>query len=138
MSSFGQGDQSGVRTAITSPDAPNPAGAYSPALRVGQLLFISGQIPIDPATGQLVTGDVAVHTRRSMENLGALLKAAGLSFNHVVRTTVFLADMNDFAAVNEVYASYFADPKPARVTVQAAALPRGARLEIDAIASYDA
>ena len=126
-----------MRTAITSPDAPNPAGAYSPALRVGQLLFISGQIPIDPATGQLVTGDVAVHTRRSMENLGALLKAAGLSFNHVVRTTVFLADMNDFAAVNEVYASYFGDPKPARVTVQAARLPRDARIEIDAIASFD-
>jgi 2-iminobutanoate/2-iminopropanoate deaminase len=137
VSSLGQGNQSRVKTAITSPDAPNPAGAYSPALRVGQLLFIPGQIPIDPATGQLVTGDAAVHARRSMENLGALLKAAGLSFNHVVRTTVFLADMNDFAAVNEVYASYFGDPKPARVTVQAARLPRDARIEIDAIASFD-
>jgi 2-iminobutanoate/2-iminopropanoate deaminase len=126
-----------VKTAITSPDAPNPAGAYSPALRAGQLLFISGQIPIDPATGQLVPGDAAVHARRVMENLGALLRAAGLSFNHVVRTTVFLADMNDFAAVNEVYASYFGDPKPARVTVQAARLPRDARIEIDAIASYE-
>ena len=138
MSAFGQGDESGVKTAITSADAPNPAGAYSPAVRAGQLLFISGQIPIDPATGQLVTGDVAVHARRAMDNLGALLKAAGLSFTDVVRTTVFLADMNDFAAVNEVYASYFGDPKPARVTVQAARLPRDARLEIDAIASYDA
>jgi len=138
VSSFGQGDQSGVKTVVSSPDAPNPAGAYSPALRVGQLLFMSGQIPIDPSTGQLVTGDIAVHARRVMENLGALLKAAGLSFNHVVRTTVFLADMNDFAAVNEVYASYFGDPKPARVTVQAARLPRDARIEIDAIASYDA
>jgi 2-iminobutanoate/2-iminopropanoate deaminase len=99
---------------------------------------VSGQIPIDPATGQLVTGDAAVHARRAMENLGALLKAAGLSFDDVVRTTVFLADMNDFAAVNDVYASYFGDPKPARVTVQAARLPRDARVEIDAIASYDA
>ena len=138
MSAFGQGDKSGVKTAITSPDAPNPAGAYSPALRAGQLLFVSGQIPIDPATGQLVTGDAAIHARRVMDNLAALLAAAGLSCDHVVRTTVFLADMNDFAAVNEVYASYFGDPKPARVTVQAARLPRDARLEIDAIASYDA
>ena len=82
-----------MKTAITSPDAPNPAGAYSPALRVGQLLFMSGQIPIDPATGQLVTGEAAVQARRVMDNLGALLKAAGLSFDHVVRTTVFLADI---------------------------------------------
>jgi 2-iminobutanoate/2-iminopropanoate deaminase len=126
-----------VKQAITSPDAPNPAGAYSPALRAGQLLFMSGQIPIDPKTGQLVTGDAADHARRAMDNLGALLKAAGLSFANVVRTTVFLADMNDFAAVNEVYASYFTDPKPARVTVQAAKLPRDARVEIDAIASYE-
>ena len=137
MSAVRQGNESRVKTIVTSPEAPNPAGAYSPAIRVGQLLFMSGQIPIDPATGQLVTGDVAVHARRAMENLGALLKAAGLSFDHVVRTTVFLADMNDFAAVNEVYASYFGDPKPARVTVQAARLPRDARVEIDAIASYD-
>ena len=126
-----------MKQAITSPDAPNPAGAYSPAIRAGQLLFMSGQIPIDPKTGQMVTGDAAVHARRAMDNLGALLKAAGLSFANVVRTTVFLADMNDFAAVNEVYASYFEDPKPARVTVQAAKLPREARVEIDAIASYE-
>jgi 2-iminobutanoate/2-iminopropanoate deaminase len=97
---------------------------------------MSGQIPIDPATGQLVQGDAAVHARRAMDNLGALLSAAGLTFAHVVRTTVFLADMNDFAAVNEVYASYFTEPRPARVTVQAARLPRDARLEIDAIASF--
>ena len=127
-----------MKQAITSPGAPNAGGAYSPALRAGQLLFMSGQIPIDPRTGQLVTGDAAVHARRAMDNLGALLTQAGLSFAHVVRTTVFLADMNDFAAVNEVYASYFSDPKPARVTVQAAKLPRDARIEIDAIASYDA
>ena len=127
-----------MKQLISSPDAPAAGGAYSPALRVGQLLFMSGQIPIDPKSGQLVTGDAAVCARRVMDNLGALLEAAGLTFNHVVRTTVFLADMNDFAAVNDVYSSYFGDPKPARVTVQAAKLPRDARIEIDAIASYDA
>lgn len=126
-----------MKQLISSPDAPSAGGAYSPALRVGQLLFMSGQIPIDPKTGQMVTGDAATCARRVMDNLGALLTAAGLTFGHVARTTIFLADMNDFAAVNEVYASYFADPKPARVTVQAAKLPRDARLEIDAIASYD-
>ena len=127
-----------MKQLITSPDAPSAGGAYSPALRVGQLLFMSGQIPIDPKTGQMVTGDAATCARRVMDNLGALLKAAGLDYSKVVRTTIFLADMNDFAAVNDVYSSYFADPKPARVTVQAAKLPRDARVEIDAIASYDA
>ncbi|HXD74393.1 MAG TPA: RidA family protein [Vicinamibacterales bacterium] len=127
-----------MKQLISSPDAPAAGGAYSPALRAGQLLFMSGQIPIDPKTGQLVAGDAAACARRVMDNLGALLTAAGLTFNHVVRTTIFLADMNDFAAVNEVYSSYFGDPKPARVTVQAAKLPRDARIEIDAIASYEA
>jgi len=127
-----------VKQLITSPDAPSAGGAYSPALRVGQLLFMSGQIPIDPKTGQMVTGDAATCARRVMDNLGALLKAAGLDYSKVVRTTIFLADMNDFAAVNDVYSSYFPDPKPARVTVQAAKLPRDAKLEIDAIASYEA
>jgi 2-iminobutanoate/2-iminopropanoate deaminase len=138
LPSFRQGDEGGVKQAIVSLKAPNPAGAYSPALRVGQFLFLSGQIPIDPSTGQLVTGTVAVQTRRVMDNLSALLEAAGLSFNHVVRTTVFLADMNDFAEFNEVYAACFGDPRPARSTVQVAHLPRDARIEIDAIASYDA
>ena len=127
-----------MKQAIVSPKAPNPAGAYSPALRSGQLLFLSGQIPIDPATGQLVSGSVAVQTRRVMDNLAALLEAAGLSFNQVVRTTVFLADMSDFAEFNEVYAACFSEPRPARATVQVARLPRDARIEIDAIASYDA
>ena len=127
-----------MKQAITSPQAPNPGGAYSPALRAGDLLFLSGQLPMDPATGQLVQGDMAAQTRRAMDNLGALLSTAGLSFAHVVRTTVYLADMNDFAAVNEVYASYFSAPHPARATVQVARLPRDARLEIDAIASYSA
>ena len=127
-----------MKQLISSPDAPSAGGAYSPALRAGQLLFMSGQIPIDPKTGQMVTGDAATCARRVMDNLGALLTAAGLTFANVVRTTIFLSDMNDFAAVNDVYASYFPDPKPARVTVQAAKLPRDARLEIDAIASYEA
>jgi 2-iminobutanoate/2-iminopropanoate deaminase len=127
-----------VKQAIVSPKAPNPAGAYSPALRAGQLLFLSGQIPIDPATGQLVTGSMTIQTRRVMDNLGALLEAAGLSFTHIVRTTVFLADMNDFAEFNEVYAACFSEPRPARATVQVARLPRDARIEIDAIAAYDA
>ena len=116
--------------------APNPAGASFAGPAGRRSCFHVGQIPIDPASGQLVQGDAAVHARRAMDNLGALLAAAGLTFAHVVRTTVFLADMNDFAAVNEVYASYFTEPRPARVTVQAARLPRDARLEIDAIASF--
>jgi 2-iminobutanoate/2-iminopropanoate deaminase len=123
---------------VVSGNAPNPAGAYSPALRVGELLFLSGQIPIDPATGELVKGDIAAHVRRAMDNLGALLTEAGLTFDHVVRTTVFLADMNDFSAFNDVYAGYFSEPRPARATVQVARLPRDARVEIDAIASYGA
>lgn len=127
-----------MKRAFSSSDAPSPGGAYSPALRAGDLLFISGQIPIDPATGQLAQGDAAIQARRAMDNLGVLLKAAGLSFDHVVRTTVFLADMNDFAVMNEVYASYFTEPRPARATVQVARLPRDARIEIDAIASFTA
>jgi 2-iminobutanoate/2-iminopropanoate deaminase len=125
-----------VKQAIVSSKAPNPAGAYSPALRAGQLLFLSGQIPIDPATGQMVTGTVAVQTRRVMDNLGALLEAAGLSFNHVVRTTVFLADMNDFAEFNDVTPPASASRvQPA--TVQSRVAARRPH-EIDAIAAYDA
>jgi len=105
-------------------------------VRSGGLLFLSGQIPLDPVSGQMVQGDVQAATRRVMDNLGALLASAGLSFASVVRTTIFLADMNDFAAVNEVYGSYFSEPYPARATVQVAALPKGARVEIDAIASF--
>jgi 2-iminobutanoate/2-iminopropanoate deaminase len=123
--------------AITSTEAPKAIGPYSPAVRAGQLLFISGQVPLDPATGAMVDGDVAAQTRRVLDNVGALLAAAGRSFAHVVRTTVFLADMNDFAAVNEVYGTYFSEPYPARATVQVARLPKDARVEIDAIATYE-
>jgi len=123
-----------VKTAISTPDAPKAIGPYSPAVRAGQLVFISGQVPIDPATGNLIDGDIAAQTRRVFENLGALLKAAGLSFANVVRTTVFLADMNDFAAMNQTYATYFSEPYPARSTVQVSRLPKDARIEIDVVA----
>jgi 2-iminobutanoate/2-iminopropanoate deaminase len=125
-----------VKQAISSDNAPKAIGPYSSALRAGQLLFVSGQIPLDPATGQMVAGDVAAQTRRVLDNVGALLTAADRSFADVVRTTIFLADMNDFAAVNEVYGQYFAEPYPARATVQVARLPKDARVEIDVIATY--
>jgi 2-iminobutanoate/2-iminopropanoate deaminase len=123
-----------TRQLITAPDAPKAMGVYSPAIRAGNLLFVSGQIPIDPATGNLVDGDIAAQADRVMRNLTALLKAAGLGFEHVVRTTVFLADMNDFAGMNEVYAKFIVDPPPARATVQVARLPRDVKIEIDLIA----
>jgi 2-iminobutanoate/2-iminopropanoate deaminase len=126
-----------MKNAVSSPDAPKAIGPYSQAVRAGQLLFVSGQVPLDPATGQLVAGDIAAQTRRVFDNLGAVLKAGGRSFADVVRTTVFLADMNDFAAVNDVYGVYFSEPYPARATVQVARLPKDARVEIDLIASYD-
>jgi 2-iminobutanoate/2-iminopropanoate deaminase len=125
-----------MKVAFSSPDAPKAIGPYSQAIRSGQLLFASGQIPTDPATGAIVDGDVAAQTRRVFDNLGAVLNAAKLSFADVVKTTVFLADMNDFAAMNEVYGKYFSEPYPARATVQVARLPKDARVEIDLIASF--
>jgi 2-iminobutanoate/2-iminopropanoate deaminase len=125
------------RQIIHTDRAPKAIGPYSQAVRAGQLLFVSGQVPLDPATGQMVEGDIAAQTRRVFDNLAAVLKAGGRSFGDVVRTTVFLADMNDFAAVNEVYGTYFAEPYPARATVQVARLPKDARVEIDVIASFD-
>lgn len=126
-----------MKTAVSSAGAPKAIGPYSQAVRAGQLVFLSGQVPMDPATGNLVDGDIAAQTRRVFENLSNVLAAAGLSFAHVVRTTVFLADMNDFAAMNQVYATYFSEPYPARSTVQVARLPKDARVEIDVIASVD-
>ena len=123
-----------MRQAITAPDAPKAIGPYSPAIRTGNLLFLSGQIPIDPASGATIEGDIAAQTDRVMQNIAALLKAAGASFADVVRTTVFLADMNEFAAMNVVYGKYVGDPAPARSTVQVSRLPRDARVEIDVIA----
>jgi 2-iminobutanoate/2-iminopropanoate deaminase len=135
VSAVEQGGKSGVKQTVSSPDAPKAIGPYSPAVRVGQLLFVSGQVALDPATGNMVEGDITAQTRRVLDNIGALLKAGGLAFADVVRTTIFVADMNDFQAVNEVYATYFSTPFPARATVQVARLPKDARIEIDAIAS---
>lgn len=123
-----------MRTAVSTPAAPGAIGPYSQAIRAGDFLFVSGQIPIDPATGALVDGGIADQTRRVLDNLGAILTAAGTSFGRVVKTTVYLADMAEFGAMNEVYATYFPQPAPARATIQAAALPRSVRVEIDLIA----
>ena len=123
-----------MRQLVTAPDAPKAMGAYSPAIKAGNLLFISGQIPVDPTTGNLIQGDIAAQADQVMRNLTALLRAAGASFTNVVRTTVYLADMNDFAGMNEVYSQYIVDPPPARATVQVARLPRDVKIEIDAIA----
>ena len=119
---------------VKAPTAAPAIGPYSPAIRVANFLFLSGQIPLDPATGRLVDGDIRAQTTRVLQNLGELLKAGGADFNAVVRTTIFLADMNGFAAVNEIYAAFFSEPFPARATVQVARLPKDARVEIDAIA----
>jgi 2-iminobutanoate/2-iminopropanoate deaminase len=124
-----------VREALSTPHAPAAIGPYSQAIRAGGFLFVSGQIPLDPATGALVDGDVTAQTHRVLRNLGAILTAAGTSFEHVVKTTVYLADMSEFAAMNEVYGSYFPAPAPARATIQAARLPRDVRVEIDLIAN---
>lgn len=124
----------GVREAVSAPNGPRAIGPYSPAIRAGNLLFLSGQIPVDPASGAVESGDVRAQTRRVMENISDLLKAGGASFSHVVRCTVFLADMNDFAAMNEIYGGYVGQPAPARSTVQVARLPKDVKLEIDVIA----
>ena len=122
------------RQAVSTESAPAAIGPYSQAIRAGELLFCSGQIPLDPATGEIVKEDVAGQARRCLENLTAVCEAAGASLANAVRCTVYLVDMGDFARVNDVYAEFFAgDEPPARVAVAAAALPRGADVEIDAI-----
>ena len=126
-----------MRQAVSTPSAPQAIGPYSQGVRAGSLLFVSGQVPIDPATGNIIEGDIAAQTHRVFQNIGEILKAGGASFDHVVRTTVFLADMNDFAAMNAVYATYFSAPAPARATVQVSRLPKDARIEIDVIASLE-
>ncbi|MGH9350449.1 MAG: RidA family protein [Vicinamibacterales bacterium] len=123
-----------MRRVIASPEAPMAIGPYSQAIRAGNLLFLSGQIPLDPSTGTVVEGDIATQTARVLQNIAAVLRAAGAGFENVVRTTVFLADMNEFAAMNAVYGKYVVDPPPARSTVQVARLPRDVRVEIDVIA----
>ncbi len=123
-----------MREPITSPDAPKAIGPYSQAIRAGNLLFLSGQIPLDPATGTVVDGDIAAQTERVLQNVSAVLKTAGASFANVVRTTVFLVDMNEFAAMNAVYGRFVVDPPPARSTVEVSRLPKDVRVEIDVIA----
>jgi 2-iminobutanoate/2-iminopropanoate deaminase len=129
-----------VKEIVSTPEAPRAIGPYSQATRVSpgaagsRLLFLSGQIPLDPATGELVRGTIEEETARVMENLGAVLRAGGAGFAAVVKTTIYLTDLADFARVNQVYGGYFTSSPPARATVQVAALPRGARVEIDAIA----
>jgi len=119
---------------IATNDAPKAIGPYSQAVRAGNLLFLSGQIPLDPATGELVQGDFAAQTRRVFENLSAVLAAAGVSFANITRATVYLADLGNFQTLNGIYAEYFGDHKPARSTVGVASLPKGATVEIDLIA----
>jgi 2-iminobutanoate/2-iminopropanoate deaminase len=119
---------------IATENAPQAIGPYSQAVRVGSLVFLSGQIPLDPATGEISGRDAAEQARRVMENLRAVLHAAGVGFSDVMRSTIYLTDLGDFAKVNEVYGSYFPTEPPARATVQVAALPRGASVEIDMIA----
>lgn len=126
-----------AKKAITTPKA-KAIGPYSAAIEAGDLVFVSGQIPLDATTGKLVAGDIRVQSKQSLENLKTILEAAGLTFANVVKTTIFLVDMNDFAAINDVYKSYVSEPYPARSTIAVAALPMGARVEIEMIASRSA
>jgi len=123
-----------VKNIIATDSAPRAIGPYSQAVRAGNLVFASGQIPIDPATGQFVPGGIAEQTEQVLRNLTAVFEAAGVGMDQVIKTTVFLADMDDFNAMNEVYGRFFAAEPPARATVAAARLPRDARVEIEAIA----
>lgn len=123
-----------MKEIIATEQAPRAIGPYSQAVRAGGFLFLSGQIPLDPATGEMVDGDITVQTTRVMDNMAAVLAEAGLGFDAIVKTTIFLADLADFAAVNGVYGSRFAAAPPARSTVEVKGLPRGALVEIEAIA----
>ncbi len=123
-----------MKERVNTPAAPAAIGPYSQAIKAGDFLFLSGQIPLDPSTGQLVPGGIIEQTHQVLKNLQAVLTEAGASFEHVVKTTVYVADLNDFAKVNEIYAGYFPDPPPARATIQAARLPRDVRVEIDLVA----
>ena len=123
-----------MKIAISTASAPAAIGPYSQAIRVGDTLYLSGQVALDPSTGQLVEGDVRVQTIQAMLNLQAVLEAAGTDFSALVKTNIFLKDLTDFAVVNEVYASFLQAPYPARATVQVARLPRDAAVEIDGVA----
>lgn len=124
-----------MKKVIATPDAPAAVGPYSQAIATGDFLFCAGQIPLEPATGALMEGDAVAQTTRVLENVKAVLAANGMTFANVVKSTVFLTDLADFAAMNGVYAQYFAEPFPARSTIQVAALPRGANVEIEVVAA---
>ncbi len=119
---------------VNTASAPAAVGPYSQAVRVGKLVYTAGQIPLDPATGKVVDGDVSVQTERVLQNLKAVVEAAGSSLSQVIKTTVFLQDMNDFAAMNKVYSQFFTENPPARSAVEVAALPLGVQVEIEAVA----
>jgi len=123
-----------MKKIISTSEAPAAIGPYSQAVRNGNFLFCSGQIPLDPKSGQIVPGDIATQTRRVLDNVGAVLKAEGLNFENIVKTTIFLTNLDDFQTVNEIYGSYFKQEPPARSTVQVSALPKGAKVEIEVIA----
>ena len=123
-----------MKKMISTSEAPAAIGPYSQAVRSGNFLFCSGQIPLDPKSGQIVSGDIATQTRRVLDNIGAVLKAEGLTFENIVKTTIFLTDLGDFQTVNEIYGSYFKQQPPARSTVQVSALPKEAKVEIEVVA----
>lgn len=123
-----------MKQKVATSEAPAAVGPYSQAIAAGHTIYCAGQIPLDPVTGDLVAGDAAAQADRVLKNLAAVLEAAGSSLGDAVKTTIYLTDLGDFAAVNEVYARYFSEPYPARVTIQVSALPKGAAVEIDAIA----
>jgi len=124
----------GMKKIISTSEAPAAIGPYSQAVRVGSTIYCAGQIPLDPKSGQIVSGDMAAQTRRVLDNIAAVLKAEGATFENVVKTTIFLTDLGDFQTVNEIYGSYFKQQPPARSTVQVSALPKGANVEIEVIA----
>jgi 2-iminobutanoate/2-iminopropanoate deaminase len=123
-----------MKKIISTSEAPGAIGPYSQAIRSGSFLFCSGQIPLDPKSGQIVPGDIAAQTRRVLDNIAAILKAEGLTSDHVVKTTIFLTNLGDFQTVNEIYGSYFKQDPPARSTVEVSALPKGANVEIEVVA----
>ena len=123
-----------MKRIVSTTEAPAAVGPYSQAVRIGPMLYTAGQIPLDPKSGQLVSEDVAAQTRQVLENLAAVLKAEGMDFSNIVKTTVFMTNLGDFQTMNEIYASYFKDLPPARSTVQVSALPKGAQVEIEVIA----
>jgi 2-iminobutanoate/2-iminopropanoate deaminase len=123
-----------MKKIVSTKDAPGAVGPYSQAVRVGSMLFCAGQIPLDPQSGQIVSGDISAQTKRVMENISAVLRAESLNFGHVVKTTIFLTSMGDFQTVNEIYGSYFRENPPARSTVEVSGLPKGAKVEIEVLA----